>query len=186
MDAPTRMNKVNNNSDGLEEIENSILDAFIGISAEYDSLPKPHENRTITWVTKTIKERIGNIGYENKYEVTSSIHDGEWHYDLVWYKNNKTGNLEKVILSLESELSDRNPQGLNDFEKLLVSNSDYKVWICFNKGNLNYPENVNELIQKYDKAVSSYMNLKLDSRILILIWADYEAGHIISHLIIKK
>lgn len=180
------MEKVKNNSAGLNDIENLIWKAFEKVRDDYDKFPKPHEHRNNKWITKTIKERVGQIGNDRKYKIASTEHGGEWHYDLTWYKNNEVGCLEKVILALESELSDRNPKGLNDFEKLLVSNADYKVWICFAKGNFNFPKNVNELIEKFDRSVNSYVNLKAGSRTLVLIWEDYMEGNIHSHLIVKR
>ncbi len=180
------MGNVNNNSAGLNDIENLIFKAFEETKEESCKFPKGHENSSVKWITKTIKERVGEIGRTNKFEVASTNHGGEWHYDLTWYKNNEAGYLEKVVLALESELSVRNPKGLNDFEKLLVSNADNKVWICFAKGNFNYPKNVNELIEKFDSSVNSYVNLTSGSRVLILIWEDYMEGKIHPHLIVKQ
>ncbi len=47
------------------------------------------------------------------------------------------------------------------------------------------PENVNELIEKFDRSVNSYKNLKSGSRMLILIWEDYMEGDVHPHLIVK-
>ena len=179
--------KVKNNSIGLNIIEDSILKTIEKIRDDYDLFPKGDGNRNNKWITNTIKERIGKIGYENKYDVASTIDDNEWLFDLVWYQNNDKGHLEKAALTLECELSDRNINGLKyDFEKLLISNSDHRIFICFAKGNYNFPQNVNELLEFFDTAVNSYLNLNIGSRILILIWEDYMNGDIHPHLIIKK
>ncbi|MHB8261990.1 MAG: hypothetical protein ACYDCN_13275 [Bacteroidia bacterium] len=177
--------KVNNNINGIDEIENAILKAFEEVMDVHFKLPKSHENRKIPWITKTLKERIGQIGKDKNYKVKLTGDGGEWHYDMVWYQNNEKGCLENVILALESELSDRNPKGLNDFEKLLVSNAEHRVWLCFNKGNSNFPQNINAMIEKFDNSVSAYKNLKTGSRVLVLICADYNTGAIYPHLIIK-
>ena len=180
------MGNVNNNSVGLNDMGSLICKAFENVRDDYDKFPKPHENRNNKWITKSIKERVGEIGRTNKFEVASTLHGGEWHYDLTWYQNNEAGHLAKVVLALESELSVRNPKGLNDFEKLLVSNADNKVWICFAPGNFKFPKNVNELIEKFDRSVNSYTNLQTGSRILILIWEDYMEGKIHPHLIVTQ
>ena len=127
-----------------------------------------------TGITKKIKDKIGKLGYEKKYEVASSIHNGEWLYDLVWFKE-ENEILIDVGLVLESELSDRSVKGLRfDFEKLLLANCEIKVFICMAENNYNSQSvnNVKSILKEsFDKFKSNEKN-----RILLLIWDDFNTG----------
>jgi hypothetical protein len=176
--------KVLNNTD-IDQTEQGFSDVVSNVISEYESLPKT--SKTNSWITTRIKEVFGELGANNNYDVCSTIHDNEWLYDLVWYTKDTSNNkLNKVILVLESELSNRKPQALlYDFNKLLLSNSDYRVFICFNAGNYNFPDNINSIIGLFEESVASYNNLSPNSRILILIWDDYTTGKLYPHLIQK-
>jgi len=178
-------NLLRKNDEKLTETEKSICNAMEQIVIDYDNLEK--SQKTNTTITNLIKERIGNIGYDNNYDVSSSYHGDSWLFDLVWYKNNSEGFLEKVGLVLESELSNRKWDGLKfDFEKLLVANSDLKVMISFAFGNSDFPNNVNNLIELYERSVHNYNLLAKNSRILVLIWEDFVEGEIHPYVIVKK
>ena len=179
------MSQINNNPNNLNEIETRVFNEFSSIVNEYSTYPKG--SKSTKWLTTEIKRRVANIGFENKFEARSSFNDGEWLYDLVWYKNNSDNFLEKVDLVLESELSDRTYAGLQlDFEKLLISNAPYKVMICMAEGNYDYPQNINRVIDLFEKAVVACRNLQSGARVLVLIWEDYMEGAVHPHLIIKE
>jgi hypothetical protein len=93
------------------------------------------DNRNSTW-TRRIKEDIGQLGKNHNFDVCTSgcegKFEGEWLYDLIWYKNNNNNRLETVPLVLESEWSMDDFQIRFDFEKLLVANSPLKVMIFQN------------------------------------------------------
>ena len=87
---------------------------------------------------------------------------------------------------MESELSARNHNSLKyDFEKLLLANADMRVMICFGEGNFTFPKNINQLIDLFEKSYNSYLNLKPNSRTLLLVWDDYMTGNIFPYLLIK-
>lgn len=170
--------------DNKENIEKMIIQAFKNVTEEFGKLTD--EQRTNKYITESLKKKVGEVGIHLGYEVSSSVHDSEWLYDLIWYENNGDNHLEKLVLALESELSDRSFQGLKyDFEKLLVANADFRVFICFNEGNYDYPANVDRLVAFFEAAVSSYKNLPLNSRILVLVWDDWMTGEVHPHLIVK-
>jgi hypothetical protein len=89
-------------------------------------------NRNSAW-TRKIKEDIGQLGVKNKFIVCTSGCDGkfegEWLYDLIWYRNNTNNRLETVPLVLESEWCMDHFQIRFDFEKLLLANSPIKVMV---------------------------------------------------------
>lgn len=176
---------VNNNVENLDAIEHQIFKAVEKVALEFENQPK--EQRGNTWITSKIKQYIGKVGEENNWDICSTEHDGEWLYDLVWYRNDSNNCMEKVGLVLESELSDRKPQGLKyDFEKILAANSDFRAFICFVEPNFDYPNNVNRQLEMFEKSVAAYKNLPKGARILVLIWEDFTHGHIYPHLIIKE
>lgn len=92
---------VNNNKSGLNKIENEILNTYVQITKDYST----EGNGSLKWITKAIKERIANVSKQHGFDSYSSIHGGEWLYDLVCVKNNESKELEKVSLVLESELN---------------------------------------------------------------------------------
>jgi hypothetical protein len=179
------MSFILNNHKNLDDIESEIFNAMKSVTEDFEKLPMNERNNY--WITDNIKRKIGEVGEKKGYSICSSIHDSEWLYDLIWYQNKEGGGLSKLNLALESELSNRKPAGLKyDFEKILVANSDYRVFICFNEGNFEHPNNVNRLINLFDESVSTYCNLPNNSRVLVLIWDDYNTGEVYPHLIIKK
>lgn len=128
-------------------------------------------------ITKEIKIKIGKLGYKKKYEVASSEHHGEWIYDLIWFTE-KDDILLSVPLVLESEISDRTKKGLRfDFEKLLISKSENKIFICMAEGKYsdNSVSNIKELLYK---SFRSFKSMFKNERVLLLIWDDYNTGNL--------
>ncbi|HNL84608.1 MAG TPA: hypothetical protein PKO18_05155 [Chitinophagales bacterium] len=168
----------------MSELEQKIQKSLERVRDEYTQLDVNLKNQK--WITNKIKEYLGELGSSFGYEISSSFHNQEWLYDVVWYKNNENNILEKTILVVESELSNRSINSLKyDFEKLLLSNSDLRVMICFGQGNFNFPQNVNGIIESFNNYVTTYQNLNSGDRILILVWDDYMTGEVYPHLIIK-
>ncbi len=168
-----------------KKIEKEIISTLKQIVAEYFERNKSKKEVDIKWVTSQIKEQIGVIGYNENYDVASSVHDGEWLYDLIWYTKDSRNNTLTVPLVLESEISDRTERGLKfDFEKLLLSKSEFKVFICMAESNYNSNSvsNVKEFLQ--DSFMSNQMFEK-GERVLLLIWDDYETGAIKEFLLEK-
>ncbi len=170
----------------LDNVESALWDILKNIVIEYDQLPKEQQS-SIEWITDRILNEIGIYGVEKQdCEVVSKNHMCAWLYDLVLYRNNEEGFLVDTFLVLESELSSRRLPDLRyDFEKLLASNSIYKVFICFGQGNYNYPGSINNIIEYLEKSVQANRQLTKDSRILLLIWSDYCTGEVHPYLMIK-
>lgn len=132
-------------------------------------------------VTETIKtlfakkgEKLGfctaahrNLNIFQEYEYD----EGEWMFDLVWYKMDENDNqiMTKIPLVLESELSDKSLGGLKvDFDKLLVASSSTKVFVTTNHF-------IEEKKNYINKAVNSFINFNNNETLYLIIWdEDYE------------
>jgi hypothetical protein len=88
-------------------------------------------------VTKIVKEVIGDLGKRLGYEVAASGYhgadEGEWLYDMIWYKAEK-GNLFQQAMVLESELGSRGgiqhaEEVDGDFQKLVQARAEVRVWV---------------------------------------------------------
>ena len=111
---------------GLNDVEKQILETV-------RMLPIRVENSTNTEWTAAAKNLIGNLGISLGWKICASCNneefENEWLYDLVWYKDDREHELLDVGLVLECEW-DQNYRGIRyDFEKLLLSKSEYKVMI---------------------------------------------------------
>lgn len=155
----------------LSEIEAKVVELLDAQKQEFVKVSNTH-------ITKTIKELLQKEAEIREFEVLPNGNDGQWLYDLIWYKNNNEGFLESIELILESELS----YGLNhikyDFEKLLQAKSKNKIMICIS-GNLKI-----DTIKDYcQKSVDAY---QWENRILLLILDDHDTGNFFHFIIEKK
>lgn len=175
-----------NNTDGFDAIETALFEALQKVVESYANLPTEYNNKRGTWITAKIKEQIGEVGALLGYAIASSIHGGEWLYDVVWYKNNSDNCLETVDLVLESESSTKEHALKYDFEKILISSAKYKVFVCFNEPNIDYPANVNRRIYFFEKSVNACKNLVSGEKVTVFIWDDWYTGYFIAHQITKQ
>lgn len=176
------------NNNRLDPIEREIFQAVsLAIKDYWQFWEKPEERKKQKWLTRQIKDRVGELGVSKGMGVSSFGEEGEWLYDLVWYRNNEAGHLRDVPLVLESEMSTRSLDGLKwDFEKLLVANADHRVFICYHQGNYSFPNNINNLFSFFDTMVQTYHGLSLGERVMVLICADYHDGILYPHSIVKR
>ncbi len=179
-------NQIKTNPHTLDEIEKEITRIFEEIMNEY--FPKRRENgksdvekTTRIWITDEIKKRIKKLGEKSDYDTPEK----EFLYDLSWCKY-ENDILDEMILALESELSSRSTDGLReDFNKLLVVNVKYRVFICFEYNKLQFPESVNKLIDDLQESFDKCKNLNNESRLLLLVCDDYNNGKVYPYLMIK-
>ena len=82
---------------------------------------------------KEIKEKFSHEGRRIeglRPRPSSDRKAGEWLYDLIWREFDSKNNFVGVKLAMEIELSDMRESGLvYDFNKLLQSDSDYKIFV---------------------------------------------------------
>lgn len=165
----------------LNEIEVEIKKRLVSYS---EKTLGPDKKNLTTNLTKEIKSIIGGFGHELGYTVCASGFDNfesEWLYDIVWLEKNEKG-LQSVKLIVESELSRGMSHLRRDFEKLLVSNAEMRIFICFNP---NQGKTIEEFKNYSKTAVNNYNQLEKGSRVVVLFWDDHYSGDFIEHLIIK-
>jgi hypothetical protein len=118
--------------------------------------------------TERIKANLAELGEAENCQVASSGFAGwlepEWLYDLVWYKENKVGQLSEVVLIAESEWGKNWKSIKYDFEKLLQSDATYKLMIC-----QCYKGKRNQLIEKFNESIKAYKKRKTGDRYLLAI-----------------
>jgi hypothetical protein len=95
----------------------------------------------------------------------------EWLYDLIWREFDSENNFIGVKLAMEIELSDMKVGGLvYDFNKILQSDADYKVFVFQQKTREDSDMVFNKLISCSKK----YKN-KVESNYLLSCWC-WETG----------
>lgn len=116
--------------------------------------------------TLIINGIIGQIGMQNSFKISGKGFDVEWLFDLVWSKINAKGYMIKLPLVLESEISTKESIGLDwDFTKLLVCNSDYKIFVCkFND------DNKSRIINDLKLSKKSYTSYTSNSKLYFYGW----------------
>lgn len=158
----------------LEQIEIEILNELNAFSIEYFARSNNSD------ITFQIKERICKIGSKRDFSVCVSgfpeLYNSEWLYDIVFFKEDKSKTLLDVELVLECELSYDLNQIKYDFEKLLISNTKHKLFICC-AGKFGVMNTINYL----QKIISNY-NFKENYRFVVYIWDDYGVGDFKVHI----
>lgn len=161
------------------EREQAIIDAIIRFvhEANHLELQRPTE-----W-THGIYETLATLGRHYGFQIGCTPHgdDCEWLYDLIWYTEvgeGLTRRLLNVPLVAECEWS---LHGINDdFEKLLLANSETRVFICTsNEGH--WPA----LEHYFNDSVRSFQQNHSGDRYLIAL-IDNEYDDVQFRLIIKE
>lgn len=123
--------------------------------------------------TNEIKRKLSDLGEEREFDICTSgfgnAYSGEWLFDLIWYKNTN-GLLNALELAVESEWKRDEDSIKYDFEKLLVTNAKYRLFICQVK-----PDET-ELWSYFQKAINNYDYLSKGFSVLIAMLDDYDTG----------
>ncbi|MGD9851152.1 MAG: hypothetical protein AB7T38_07785 [Nitrospirales bacterium] len=90
----------------------------------------------------------------------------EWLYDVVWYKSDREGHIIDVPLVAECEWGCEKAIK-EDFEKLLVSRSTYRVMVF--QGNSE--EVVHSLFRKMRMWIGKFSGTTVEDRYLLAGWA---------------
>lgn len=167
----------------MEYLIKKLQDETAEIMKEYLSMDKA--DRGVRWINKQVKIRLGDIAITNNLEVASSEHNGEWLYDLVFYK--KVGaNLQDILLTMEVELSDRTEKGLKfDFEKLLFSTANHRIFLCLAQSNC-HEDSILNVRSILEKSYNTFNSNKNPNPITLMIWDDYNTGEIYVDQLIKN
>ncbi|WP_445720367.1 hypothetical protein [Flavobacterium sp.] len=158
---------------------------ILNILEELNNPANDFAKKSYKVVTETIKtlfakqgEKLGyctaahrnlNIFLDFEYD------EGEWLFDLVWYKMNKNDDqiMTSIPLVLESELSDKTFGGLKvDFDKLLVATSSTKVFVT----TIHEIEIKKKYIQK---AINGFTEFRKGETLYLIIWDENFEGNFI-------
>jgi hypothetical protein len=90
----------------------------------------------------------------------------EWLYDVVWYQSDRAGHMTDVPLVAESEWGGENAIK-EDFEKLLVSRSRYRVMVF----QADSEEAVRSIFQKMHLWIAKFHRTTVGDRYLLAGWA---------------
>lgn len=121
------------------------------IRSVFEDIPVQFQNegaKDRVW-TKTLLERLAEVGRSLECNVCYSGGDDDeagWMHDLVWFRNDSTGQLEWLPLVLECEWQKPYDKIKYDFEKLLIAKATFKVMIFQATG---------ERMQKYFEMLKS-------------------------------
>lgn len=140
----------------LDEVEKKIKEKLQQIVIESKNATKQNKNSD-EWWTKGVKKKLCNLAHEMDYAVTANGCDDaedkqEWLFDMIWTHKEE---FKEIILAMECEWSKNRDDVLEDFEKLLVVRSKYRIFI-FNQYNRSEIENMmEEFRKKIDKFKST-------------------------------
>ncbi|MEI7594485.1 MAG: hypothetical protein WCK02_01965 [Bacteroidota bacterium] len=164
-----------------DKIELDIMKVLDRVALEGDE-KKINGDRQWTY---RIKELICELGTDSGFEVRCSgftdKFNNEWLYDIVWSRYNDLKRLETIGLVVESEWGRNLYQIKYDFEKLLVANSQNRLFICQAKQH-----QFDEFCNYFKDAIANYNQLRVGDRFLIAILDDYWSGDFKYELIVKQ
>ena len=112
-----------------------------------------HSSSNKIWTKRLNKEFI-SFAHKNNLKVyckTKGADWREWLYDLTICEQNNSSpyNITSTKLVMESEWIPKNDEIIEDFQKLLLCNSDYKILVFYKKS---------EIIPELIKHIKSYSN----------------------------
>ena len=174
--------------------EQAIVDFVVKTIASYQAENSPIQSiKALTEVlTKEIANKASQFHSSNGIPLTGNSKGagGEWMFDVIWYATTTIDHQNytaEFVMACESELSDTTIGGIQiDFDKLLLVNCPYRIFICRAEQHDDSPANVNNRIAYFDHAVATCQNLRPNDRVLVLIWDDWSTGKVFPHLIVKS
>ena len=119
--------------------------------------------------TVAVKEALVSVGRSFGWLTAASgcnADQGEWLYDVVWYQSDHANHLSDVPLVAESEWG-RGGAVKDDFEKLLVARSKYRVMVF----QADSEDEVRELFGKMRIWVAKFHCTRPGDRFLLVGWA---------------
>lgn len=145
--------------DNFDEVEQLIIKALDEVIEKFKAKEFVGNKN---W-TNEIKKSLLKVGKNKEFGVCPDENGGQWLYDLIWYKNNNR-KLEILELIVECEWKMNLGAIKYDFEKLLISNSNYKLMICQSNN-----KKIDELINTIKTSVDKYKLLPVGNTILLSI-----------------
>jgi hypothetical protein len=111
--------------------------------------------------TRCIKSELAELGAERDHIVYANGIEaqqvrGEWVYDVTWAQESPDesgeSNTKRIVLACECEWARNWGDVWDDFDKLLQSRADYRVFITHQFGG----QSVDEITEKLIKRVDAY------------------------------
>lgn len=124
--------------------------------------------------TEMLVAKLGRLGVANQFKVCASGFRGEfekeWLYDIVWY--NVEGHdewLSRIPLVVECEWNKEPEEIKYDFEKLLVSNAEHRLMICY-----VHEANRKRIWDCFQNCIRNYLHLVKGDRFMVAMM-DYNS-----------
>lgn len=149
----------------VDEIERAIIER---LSTVFSS-PELKKLGDVEW-TKREFETLTELGKAKGYKVVSSQTNEEWLFNLIWYKEHTSehetwginSRLKKLVLAVESEWSQSLAEIMSDFQKLLATNTTYRLMVC-----TAFDEDRKTLIDAFSESIAAYELLLTGSNFLL-------------------
>jgi hypothetical protein len=148
----------------MNRIPNEIEQKVIAVLRNIPRLQSPWPQGE---PTRMVKNAVGRLGSNEKFQVYHSEKNCEWLYDVCWcQESGKDGwDLDEMSLALESEFGQTKNDLLWDFQKLLVSRANHREFLC----TLN-KEQWNILTDCVERQVQHYRGTQVGDRYLLGNW----------------
>jgi hypothetical protein len=148
----------------LDHIEKRVIEALKKVDANYLLLGR----QTSKW-TRDIKNKVGAVGHDLKYEVYASQsrywRNGEWAFDVTWSKEKGDITTElPLVLESEWDLTDI----LWDFTKLLIARASHRVMV-FGASTSAQAQKTIELMLRQ---IREFRGTSIGDRYLFCYWTD--------------
>jgi len=139
--------------------------------------------------TNNLKVILGELGESLGYEIATNCskkyNEGEWLYDLVWYKMNHNFNppiVKSIDLVFETEISGKQFKHFKvDFDKLLFATSSTKIML-FTKVNKTLQDKILDYVYN---TLNNSDDLSINNNIHLIFWDENDTGNF-ERIIIKK
>jgi predicted RNA-binding protein with PUA-like domain len=148
----------------LDGIEGKVETALCKLDKQPGPWPAPK-------CTRAVKNAIGHIGEKLGFVVYAAgccyEKNGEWLYDLCWC-NESGSELKEMALAAESEWSPARDEILTDFQKLLVSRANLRVFLCCQEE----PDDWTDCEQYLFQQIHDYCGTQIGDRYLFGNWTS--------------
>lgn len=145
----------------IDSIERQIIEILSKVAQSHN---KDGGLKDKEW-TKQIKTGICKLGKGSGYSVCASNCDGadngEWLFDLIWWKDTAP---RELVLAMESEWGLSEDEIWKDFEKLLIARAKYRVFICQQKT----PDDIKNLFEEMSREAQKFGSKQVSDRYLLV------------------
>lgn len=151
----------------METKHPSLAEIAAAITELFDKLPtRLGDGRTDREWTTQLKEDISSLGETHGWTICTSgfkeRFDGEWLYDLIWYRNDSDNHLTEVYLVLESEWQ-ISPSAIKyDFEKLLLAKATLKVMVF-----QSYEQDISGIFSLLERGICVFQKRSADETYIL-------------------